>query len=169
MIFITFGTIPYPFDRLVDWIKIMLEDDVITEKIFIQHGSSDISAIEKHYLVNASPIINLSEMNQIIDRASLIISHAGQGTTRKLAATNKSFAIVPRLSKYGEHVDDHQLQFAQSVSREFGVCYCNTIEDFKELILNPPQPIHDNLFHGPKLAQHLLKTFPSNQLSSVSQ
>jgi UDP-N-acetylglucosamine transferase subunit ALG13 len=168
MIFVTFGTIPYPFDRFVDWIQIMLEDGIITEQIFIQHGISNISAIEKHDLVNASPIMALSEMNRIIARSRLIIAHAGQGTTRKLAATNKSFAIVPRLYKYGEHVDDHQLQFAKSVSSEFGVSYCNSIDDLKELIINPPQPIHNNLFTGPKLAQHLLATFPSNKLSPIS-
>jgi UDP-N-acetylglucosamine transferase subunit ALG13 len=169
MIFITFGTIPYPFDRFVDWVKIMLEESVITEKIFIQHGISNISAIEKHYLVKASPILSLSEMDRMIDRSRLIISHAGQGTTRKLAATNKSFGIVPRLFKYGEHVDDHQLQFAQSVYREFKICYCDSIDDFKELIINSPQPIHNNLFTGPKLAQHLLMTFPSNKFSPISK
>jgi UDP-N-acetylglucosamine transferase subunit ALG13 len=168
MIFVTFGTIPYPFDRFVDWIKIMLDDEIITEKIFVQHGISDVSAIEKHYLVHASPIMAWSEMEGIIERSRLIISHAGQGTTRKLAATDKSFAIVPRLYKYGEHVDNHQLEFAESVSDAFGVSYCNSIDDLKELILNPPQPIDNNLFTGPKLAQHLLATFPSNQLSPIS-
>jgi len=62
------------------------------------------------------------EMHESVKEASLIISHAGQGSTRMLADMEACFAL-PRLKRYGEHVDDHQLLFARTVEK-FGIHHC---------------------------------------------
>jgi UDP-N-acetylglucosamine transferase subunit ALG13 len=46
-------------------------------------------------------------------QATAIISHAGVGTICAALKHDKPLLAVPRLSKYGEHVNDHQLGLAK--------------------------------------------------------
>ncbi len=162
MILITLGTIPYSFDRLIDWMAISLNEGLICEPVFVQHGITNVKAITNNPLVATSSLLSLDEISKVIAKSRLVISHAGQGTTRKLARTDKPFIIVPRESKYKEHIDDHQLCFAQNMSNKFGICCCTSLIDFQEFILNPPKPINKELFHEARLADHLLTIFPPN-------
>lgn len=162
MILITLGTIPYPFDRVVDWLEILLDKGLISEPVFFQHGVTDVSSIKNYTSVTTRAILYQEEINEIIQNSRLIISHAGQGSTTKLARTDKSFIIIPREKRYREHIDDHQLDFASKVSAEFGICYCVSLTDLQKYILNPPIPIKKELFGERKLGEHLLSIFPPN-------
>ena len=162
MILITLGTIPYSFDRLIDWMAILLDEGSICEPVFVQHGITNVKAITNNPLVATSSLLSLDEISQVIENSRLVISHAGQGSTRKLAKTNKPFIIVPRESKYREHIDNHQLCFAQNMSDKFGICYCTSLIDLQKSILNPPRPINKELFAEARLADHLLTMFPPN-------
>jgi UDP-N-acetylglucosamine transferase subunit ALG13 len=165
MITITLGTIPYPFNRAVTWLSILLKRDIISEPVFIQYGASDISVVAKHPLVTATPILQSYELMKMVDDSRLVISHAGQGSTRALAKRGACFVLLPRLRRYGEHIDDHQLSFAQSVEK-FGISYCLSLEELEPFILQPPPPFQNPLFDGPKLADHLLKVYPESTGSS---
>lgn len=162
MILITLGTIPYSFDRLIDWIAILLDEGFICEPVFIQYGITNVKAITNNPLVAATSLLSLDEISKVIENSRLIISHAGQGSTRKLARTNKPFIIIPRESKYKEHIDNHQLYFAQNMSEKFGICYCTSLVDLQKSISNPPKPIYRELFQEARLADHLLTIFPPN-------
>lgn len=162
MILITLGTIPYSFDRVIDWMAVLLDEGLICEPVFVQHGITNVKSITANPLVATSPLLSLEEISKVIASSRLVISHAGQGSTRKLARTNKPFIIVPRESKYKEHIDNHQLWFAQNMSNKFGICYCTSLIDLQNSILNPPQPINKELFHEARLADHLLTVFPPN-------
>ncbi len=164
MILVTFGTISYPFPRLAEWVKFLLDKNIISESVFIQHGTTDISFLKKYSLVTTKEVFSLVEMNELISNSRLIISHGGQGSTRKLAKSNKRFIIVPRLSKYQEHIDDHQLEFVKSIDKKFGVCYSTCLADFCHKVQNPPAPINQELFDGPRLAEHLLNRFPAKDI-----
>jgi len=155
----TLGTISYPFDRAVRWLKICLEKDLITEPVFIQHGATDVSSIINHPLVQAEPTIPNEQWIDLVCTSRLIISHAGQGSTRMLAEKNARFFLLPRLALYREHVDDHQIMFARSI-KATGITYCLTIEDFQTLLKSPPPPYTGNIFTGPRLAEFLLKKYP---------
>jgi UDP-N-acetylglucosamine transferase subunit ALG13 len=165
MITVTLGTIPYQFNRAVTWLSILLEHQIISEPIFIQYGISDISVVAKHPLVTATPILQSCDLMKMIDDSRLVISHAGQGSARALAKRRASFVLLPRLARYGEHIDDHQLSFAQSVEK-FGISYCLSLEELEPFILQPPPPFENQLFDGPKLADHLLKVYPGSTVSS---
>lgn len=159
MITVTLGTIPYRFNRSIIWLKALLDSGVIDEPVFIQYGNSDISALINHPLVTAESVVPQAKLKAIIARSRLVISHAGQGSTRLLAAAQTHFVLLPRLAKHDEHVDDHQLMFARSVASR-GVHHCVTFEALEQAVLNPPELCPPNLFDGPKLTAHLLKRYP---------
>jgi UDP-N-acetylglucosamine transferase subunit ALG13 len=159
MITITLGTIPIAFDRIIQWTEILLEDGTISEPLFVQYGVSDITPIVSHPLVTAIPMLEKPDLFNQISKSRFVISHAGQGSARWLAKCKKSFVLVPRLSDYREHIDDHQLMFAKSV-KPLGVNYCTSLSDLRFMINNIPTPIKGDLLQGPKLADHLLQIYP---------
>lgn len=163
MIVLTLGTASFQFDRAINWLSILLESGIISEPVFVQYGVSDISPVLKHPLVTAQSVLELEPLLALIDTARLVISHAGQGSTRMLAARGASFVLLPRLKSYAEHIDDHQLWFAQAIE-ELGVQYCSSLKQLEQAILQPPSRFPKQLFCEPKLANHLLTVHPAETL-----
>jgi len=54
--------------------------------------------------------------DQTIQQASAVIGHAGMGTILLALEYNKPLLVLPRLAKYGEVVNDHQVSIAQKFS-----------------------------------------------------
>lgn len=154
MITVTLGTIPYPFERAIDWLNILLYSSVITEPVFVQHGTTDVSSIAAHPLVVTESVVALTELVAQVKQSRLVISHAGQGSTSLLADQGASFVLLPRLARYKEHIDDHQLLFAKSV-RKYGIQYCVNKAEVEQAILCPPPPFQGRLFNGSKLSDYL--------------
>ena len=155
MITVTFGTIPYSFDRAVNWLSILINKGIINEPLVVQYGITDIVVLQQYPQVTLYSIITKNEMEILVEQSRLVISHAGQGSTIFLAQKQSSFVLIPRLAAYREHVDDHQLWFAQSVE-QFGVKNCLSLESLEAAIVNPPPPITKPLFNEPKLSDYLL-------------
>ena len=60
MITVTLGTIPFSFDRAIDWLDSLLEAEVISESVFVQHGTTDVSKLAKYPFVTTEPIVETS-------------------------------------------------------------------------------------------------------------
>lgn len=157
MILFTVGTIVYPFDRSITWLQTLIEQKIINEPVLLQHGDTSVEGLN-HPMVGATAWLNRDEMNRAVREASLVISHAGQGSTRMLADMGARFVLIPRLKRYGEHVDDHQLHFACSVAK-LGVHHCTELSQLKEYILHPPNPLPGKLFDSPGLVEHLITQY----------
>ena len=162
MITVTLGTISYPFERALVWIERLLETKLIDEPIFIQYGSSDIGPIAHHPLVTAMPTVSRPTLEHWVDQSRLVIAHAGQGTTRMLIEREAHFILLPRLAQHGEHVDDHQLAFAQS-TQSLGVLHGLSMTVLRAAIINPPALVKTDFFDGPKLSTHLLQKYPTSK------
>jgi len=53
-----------------------------------------------------------------LKNSDLVISHAGAGSIMTTLVNNKPLILVPRLKKYGEVVDDHQLELAREMEKQ---------------------------------------------------
>lgn len=111
MIFVTVGTHEQPFDRLLKAVDYLVEKGVITEEVFIQTGYS--TYIPKN--CKWSKLLSFDKMNELMEKADIIITHGGPATFMSAIAKGKKPIVVPRLEKYGEHVNDHQLDFSKQV------------------------------------------------------
>lgn len=167
MITMTLGTASFQFNRAISWLSILLEHGIISEPVFVQYGISDVSPLIKYPLVTAQSVLESKPLLELFDASRLIISHAGQGSTRLLAARGERFVLLPRLKSYAEHVDDHQLWFVQAV-QQLGVHYCLSLEELKQAILQPPPRFQKQLFNEPKLANHLLAVHPPETLTAIA-
>jgi UDP-N-acetylglucosamine transferase subunit ALG13 len=156
MIFFTLGTASFPFDRSILWLEKLLTQEIITEPVLLQHGVTPVRI--QHPLLTAVASLSSDEMFKAVSESSLVVSHAGQGSTRMLASRGASFVLLPRLKKFGEHIDDHQLLFATAVEK-LGVNYCIKIEDLTRYIQHPPRPFKGELLQAPSLASYLSSRF----------
>jgi len=111
MIFATIGT-HCQFDRLVKVLdKIRFKAD---EFVVIQLTED---SYKPQYALWCTQL-NASELDQFYKGARIIISHAGAGAIITALKYKKPIIVVPRQKRFGEHVDDHQLELARELSKE---------------------------------------------------
>ncbi|WP_270306311.1 glycosyltransferase [Streptococcus infantarius] len=127
MIFVTVGTHEQPFNRLIEEVDRLKKEGVITDEVFIQTGFSTY----KPQYCNWKSIISYSEMDDHMANADIIITHGGPATFMGAIAKGKKPIVVPRQEKFGEHVNDHQLDFAYQVKNRYN--NIEVIEDIKTL------------------------------------
>lgn len=126
MIFVCVGTKRFPFNRLLKQIDILIEKDVIKDKVFAQIGHSTYKPMYYEYIDFLTP----KEYNKILNKASIVISHGGTGSIVKALKAGKQVIGVPRRQEFGEHSDDHQFQIVNLFS-ELG--YIRKVEKIEEL------------------------------------
>lgn len=106
MIFVTVGSRGYPFDRLFKKLDELYEDGIITEEMFAQIGTSTYRP--KHY--KYENFISQEDFLKRINEANIVVSHGASGSIMKALNAGKKVIAVTRLEKYGEHINDHQVQ-----------------------------------------------------------
>lgn len=114
MIFVTVGTHEQQFNRLIQKIDELKRDGVIEEPVFIQTG---FSTYEPKYCEWKS-LISFTEMNSKYKEASIIITHGGPASFMKAIEIKKVPIVVPRQVKFGEHINDHQVEFSKFVENK---------------------------------------------------
>lgn len=112
MIFVTVGSRNYPFDRLFKKIDELYENKILSDKMFAQVGSSTYKP--KHY--EFKDFISPEEFNIKIKEADIVVSHGASGSIMKALNAGKKVIAVTRLEKYGEHINDHQIQNNEAFS-----------------------------------------------------
>ncbi|MCX6801592.1 MAG: glycosyltransferase [Candidatus Diapherotrites archaeon] len=110
-IFIALGTHPQQFDRLLEKIDSLAESKKIKAEIFAQTGSSAYEP--KNF--GSEKFLPPEEFSKEFEKADVIISHGGAGAIINALEFKKPLIIVPRLKKFGEHTDDHQIDLAKAM------------------------------------------------------
>lgn len=126
MIFITLGSQKFQFNRLLKAVDELIEKGVVTDEVFAQSGYSDYEP--KHY--KYKQFLDRDEFSETEAKADIVITHGGTGAIIGAVKNGKKVIAVPRLAKYGEHVDDHQLQIIAQFKEQNLIC---GIDDCDEL------------------------------------
>lgn len=108
MIFLTVGT-QFPFDRLVRAVDDLAGRGSIGQEVFGQIGEGGYQPV--HF--NSVPRLDKVQFDRCLQSASALIGHAGTGTVTLALDRQKPLLVMPRLQRYGEVVNDHQLAFAR--------------------------------------------------------
>ena len=125
MIFVTLGSQKFQFNRLLKKIDELIEAGAITEPVFAQTGASDY--VPRHYAFQ--PFLDRETFAAHMARCDTVITHGGTGAIIGAVKNGKKVIAVPRLARYGEHVDDHQLQLIGQFRDLNLICSCNDVED----------------------------------------
>lgn len=108
MIFLTVGTL-YPFDRLVSAVDDAVANGLITEDVFAQIGKG---ARKPRHIESVESLDKLT-FEKVISESSCMVSHAGMGSIQAALSINKPLLVMPRLIKYSENINDHQVATAE--------------------------------------------------------
>lgn len=126
MIFVSVGTQKFSFERLLREMDCLIEKKCICEEVFAQIGHSNYIPQNYRY----EKFISEDVFERKIKECRLLIAHGGVGTITRGLKLNKPVIIVPRMEKYHEHVDNHQIEIATAFqNRQFALA----CEDIKEL------------------------------------
>ncbi len=106
LIFVTVGSRNYPFDRLFKKLDDLYDQGILTEFMFAQTGTS----IYKPKYYQYKDFISQEEFLENIEAADIVVSHGASGSIMKALKAGKKVIAVTRLEKYGEHINDHQIQ-----------------------------------------------------------
>jgi len=112
LIFVVTGVHEHGFDRLVEAVDKLAGDGAVDD-VFIQTGFST-------YQPKNCPwckAIDFEEFEKRMDEADIIISHGGAGCIAGALERNKPTIVVPRLKKYDEHNNDHQLELTSVLEK----------------------------------------------------
>jgi len=132
MIFVSLGTHERPFLRLVKEIDRLSCEGIIKEKIAVQLGFTDYKFKSKK--IESEKYMSQKKFDRAFRDADVIITHGGSGNILDAVSQGKPVVAVPRLSKFGEHVNDHQLQIVKEMEKLGNVFAVYDIEKLFEAI-----------------------------------
>lgn len=142
MIFVTIGTQQQNFKRLFDYINKIDTD----EEIIVQKGKSNYAFNDG---IKSFDFLSYDDMNKYLKKARIVIAHGGGGTIFKALKMKKKIIVVPRLAKYKEHINDHQLEFSMYLKK---MNYCLVALSFEEFVesLRIIDNIKFTTYHSPE-------------------
>ncbi|MCR4807846.1 MAG: multidrug MFS transporter [Lachnospiraceae bacterium] len=133
MIYVTVGTHEQPFDRLIECVDTLKEKGIIEEEVIIQSGFSKYEI--KHCMHKS--LFDKNDMLMNYEAARFIIMHGGPSSIIQSLQEGKVPVVVPRQKKFGEHVNDHQLDFCRAVSKRYNnIIMVEDISELKEAIIH---------------------------------
>lgn len=138
MIFVTVGTHEQQFNRLIKEIDRLKKEGIIQEDVLMQTG---FSTYEPKYC-EWKKMLSYNEMNEMYDKADIIITHGGPASFMKALEMKKVPIVVPRQAQFDEHVNDHQVEFVKLVEDRFNnIIGVYDIADLENVIVNFDQTL----------------------------
>lgn len=133
MIFVTVGTHEQPFNRLIEYIDKLKEQNVIDDNIIMQTG---YSTYEPKFC-EWSKLYPYQKMVELVEKADIVITHGGPSSFIMPLQVGKVPIVVPRQLQFNEHVNNHQVEFSKAVAERHGnIIVVENIDDLKKIILN---------------------------------
>ena len=131
MIFATVGTHQQPFARLLSALSALPPGQLV-----VQHGYGPAPA----GAARAVAFMSYGEMAEQFEAADAVVTHSGVGSILLAMRVGHTPIAVPRYSRFGEHVDDHQLELTRALAERGHVVPLWAGEDLvAKLAVAPPR------------------------------
>lgn len=127
MIFITLGTQDKSFERLLKEIDLLIEKGIIKEKVIVQAGFTKY----KSRNMEVTDFISNEQFEKNVKTCNYLITHGGVGSILTGLKNNKKIIAVPRLKKYNEHTNDHQLQIIKKFNDSKYIIGIDKVEELE--------------------------------------
>lgn len=130
MILVLLGTQNNSFHRLLEEIQKNIDNGNIKEEVIVQKGYTKFESKN----MTTYTQLPTDKFEKMIDRANLVITHGGVGSIITAIEKNKKVIAVPRLKKYKEHVNDHQLDIIKSFDEKGYIIGLNSVQDLENAL-----------------------------------
>lgn len=136
MIYVTLGTMYLGFDRLALAMDAIAQET--GEVVIMQTGLSPLRPPHCRCF-DFKPREDLLALQR---EARVVVTHAGIGSVMDALACARPLLVVPRLRRYGEHNNDHQMDLASMVAeRGWGRMILDMAELAGACAAPPPAPV----------------------------
>lgn len=112
-IFCTVGNDTHRFDRLVTLAQKI--SDNLGYPILFQSGRNQYPQLRPTNI--SMPFLERDDFVKALNEAYVVITHGGAGTLSKIVNRRVKCIVIPRLRKYDEHVNSHQIEIVEKFSR----------------------------------------------------
>lgn len=128
--FVSVGNATQPFHRLLDAVCELVHQ--LPQPVFVQYGSAQdfICCPSCH----AVAFMEMQAFERQVAEAELLILHAGAGSVIHAVRAGKVPVVMPRRAHLGEHVDDHQLEFARELAAAGKVVMCEDVSELADAV-----------------------------------
>jgi exopolysaccharide biosynthesis glucuronosyltransferase PssE len=130
VIFVTVGTNEAPFDRLLR----AVDELQLDEELVVQHGASSVRPRGATCLESLA----FDDLVEHVRGARVVVTHAGVGSILVGRANGRRPVVVPRLQRFGEAVDDHQLGLARRLAADGVVTLVEEAVSLRQALASPP-------------------------------
>ena len=157
MILLSVGTEAFSFHRIVQAVDVAAPE--LGEPVFGQIGASEYEP--RHF--EHARLVPFERMRELLETSSRVICHAGAGTCLLAISLGHVPVVLPRLAHFGEHVDDHQVEFAHRLAERGLVACARDALEAVELLRHAPSRRTEALdprfdARGRDLSEHLLRS-----------
>lgn len=109
MLFVTVGSQKFQFDRLLRAVDALVASGAVVDGAFAQTGACG-------YVPNSfpsEPFLDRDRFGELMGQSDVVVTHGGTGAIIGAVKRGKRVVAVPRLARFGEHVDDHQVEIVR--------------------------------------------------------
>lgn len=129
LLFATVGA-TLPFDRLIDTVAALKAEGAIPERVIAQTGVGGHAP----EVLEVSETLPFDQVQAILRDASIVVCHGGTGSLITALRQGCQVIAVPRLSKLGEHYDNHQAEITEAFARRGLVLVANTPDELRQAL-----------------------------------
>lgn len=105
--FVSVGNATQPFTRLLETVAKLAKE--LPQPVIVQYGSNKFTSPA----CRSVAFLDMESFMTHMRESDLLILHAGAGAIINAIQAGRVPVVVPRKTRYGEIVDDHQLEFAR--------------------------------------------------------
>jgi len=144
VIFATVGSTAIPFDRFIDALESLPAGDLL-----VQHGPMRAPVTAGR----AIPYMQFPEVIEAMEAADVVVSHAGAGSILCALRAGHTPIVVPRLKRFEETVDDHQVEFSRALAADGKVIAVEDLERLPDAVANAPRRLEASRSDAPRPIQ----------------
>ncbi len=108
--FVSVGYAKQPFERMLKAVARLAGS--LPQPVFVQHGHTPFEFPG----FQTTAFMGMEDFEKRMEETDLLILHAGAGSVSHAIRAGKIPVIMPRRAEYGEHVNDHQVEFAHALA-----------------------------------------------------
>ncbi len=144
MILVTLGTQDKPMTRLLEKIENEIQNGSITDEVIVQAGYTKFKSDN----MKIFDLIPIDELEDLTKKADIIITHGGVGSITAPLKLGKTVIACPRLKKFNEHTNNHQLEIIESFSKLGFILSFNEDDNLADILAKAstfvPKPFTSN-------------------------
>lgn len=130
MIFVTLGTQDKSFERLLKAIEKQIKKGNIKQEVIVQAGHTKYES----KLMKIFDYVSMEDFTNYISKCDILITHGGVGSIIDGLKNKKKIIAAPRLEKYKEHTNDHQLQIIEEFEKNGNILALYKFDELEKLL-----------------------------------